>query len=144
MERSPSVCLSPFEASLRIPPPSSSSGTRRAQRAVDDEYSNYCASWHEPNVKDAIKWWMEQRSTFPKLSRLALTLLAVPAQSSEAERVFSTMTQLVTSDRASLSKQSCEMEVLSFRWRDILPQALDIDQIDCGDAEVDDSEVIMV
>ena len=95
-------------------------------------------------MKDAIKWWIEQRSTFPKLSRLALTLLAVPAQSSEAERVFSTMTQLVTSDRASLSKQSCEMEVLSFRWRDILPQALDIDQIDCGDAEVDDSEVIMV
>jgi hypothetical protein len=114
------------------------------QRAVDDEYSNYCASWHEPNVKDTIKWWMEQRSTFPKLSRLALTLLAVPAQSSEAERVFSTMNQLVTSDRASLSQQSSEMEVLSFRWREILPQALDVSSIECDEAGGDDDDVIMV
>jgi len=88
---------------------------------------------------------MEQRSTFPKLSRLALTLLAVPAQSSEAERVFSTMNQLVTSDRASLSQQSCEMEVLSFRWRELLPQVLDVSGIECGEADGDDDgDVIMV
>jgi hAT family C-terminal dimerisation region len=88
---------------------------------------------------------MEQRSTFPKLSRLALTLLAVLAQLSEAERVFSTINQLVTSNRASLSQQSCEMEVLSFRWRELLPQALDVSGIKYGEADGnDDGDVTMV
>ena len=42
-----------------------------------DELDTYLASDVE-DVEDAIKWWHEHRSTYPRLSCMALNYLTIP------------------------------------------------------------------
>ena len=86
---------------------------------------------------------MEHLEIYPILYQHALTLLAVQAQSLEAVRVFSTMNQLVSNDRASLSAESCKRDVLSFRWRELFPWSLNVNTINAG-TQVDLTELDVV
>ena len=52
---------------------------------------------------DLLKWWESEKETFPRLSKLALCLLAVPATSAPSERVFSTAGLTISSKRSQLS-----------------------------------------
>lgn len=56
-----------------------------------DELTDY--NKHPPVVLPAgvnvIEWWIQQRSTHPRLAQWALDVLSVPAMSAECERVFS-------------------------------------------------------
>jgi hypothetical protein len=103
-----------------------------------DEYERYCISWASSNVSNPLEWWMEeqQQLEYPILSRLALPLLAIPAQSSESERIFSTMNQLVTEDRHSMRPENIAKEVLLFKWRRLIPNGLDYNIIDCEGAKI--------
>ncbi|KIM61748.1 hypothetical protein SCLCIDRAFT_51980, partial [Scleroderma citrinum Foug A] len=38
---------------------------------------------------DALKWWHEQHSKYPRLSCMALDYLTIPATSIDVERLFS-------------------------------------------------------
>lgn len=70
----------------------------------------------DEDVTDPLLWWISHQSQYPILSKLALSMLAIPAQSAEAERVFSTMSQVVPMDRHSLIPHHIEEEVLSIKW----------------------------
>lgn len=104
---------------------------KKGKSRVLDEYEQYCATAADECITDPLQWWLGNRTTYPILSGLALTLLAIPAQSAECERVFSSMNQLVTEDRHSLTPENIESEVLLFKWLKELPGLIDVDRIDC-------------
>jgi hypothetical protein len=43
-----------------------------------DELSVYLAQPLQPGVRDALKWWYDNRFTFPRLSRMARDYLSIP------------------------------------------------------------------
>lgn len=43
----------------------------------------------QPPIEQLVNWWSMAGSLYPKLSRIALDTLSVPAMSAECERVFS-------------------------------------------------------
>ena len=52
---------------------------------------------------DLLEWWKQQSGTFPRLSRLARSILAVPATSTPSERVFSIAGLTLLAKRSSLA-----------------------------------------
>jgi hypothetical protein len=44
---------------------------------------------------DPLAWWKTQAETYPRLTALARNVLAIPATSTPAERVFSTAGNLI-------------------------------------------------
>jgi hypothetical protein len=65
-----------------------------------------------------LAWWcrIEQRSRYPRLSRMAIAILSIPPESAEAERVFSGARRTCTWDRLSLSCTSIEMIECIGNW----------------------------
>lgn len=47
---------------------------------IDDELEDYFGTPRE-HVTDVIRWWYDRRSTWPRLSRMALDYLSVPGMS---------------------------------------------------------------
>ena len=68
-----------------------------------DEVSIYL---NEPphQVQDPIRWWRDNEGRFPRLSKMAFTLLSIPGMSAECERVFSLAKLLLTSQRQGMSE----------------------------------------
>ncbi|SCO88905.1 uncharacterized protein FRV6_13033 [Fusarium oxysporum] len=63
---------------------------------------NISAGWQasvsgsDKDVADPVEYWVLKRSEYPRLSRMALDVMTVPAMSSECERLFSTTGLMVT------------------------------------------------
>ena len=76
-----------------------------AIQAKADEFDDYAGT---PTfmTDDAIGWWKLQRDRYPKLSRMAFDLLAIPAMSDECERTFSRAGYAINSRRSMLG---CDM-----------------------------------
>jgi hypothetical protein len=68
------------------------------------------------DVEDPIQWWLGQVKTFPRLSRLALDILAIPAMASDCERQFSIAKLLLTSQRHRLQEGIIEQIQLMKNW----------------------------
>ncbi|RYC80017.1 hypothetical protein BFJ63_vAg17098 [Fusarium oxysporum f. sp. narcissi] len=49
-------------------------------------------------VDDPIRWWIDHSNAFPRLSRFALDILAIPAMSTDCERAFSLAKLTIRSD----------------------------------------------
>ncbi|GBE82247.1 hypothetical protein SCP_0406310 [Sparassis crispa] len=47
------------------------------------------------NVSDPLKWWSDNHRAYPKLSRMVLDYLSIPATFTAVERVFSQGRQLL-------------------------------------------------
>lgn len=62
-----------------------------------------------------MKWWAERRAEFPRLSRLALDILAIPACRPTA-RVTSSARLAITSQRPHLQDVTIEMIQLLRNW----------------------------
>ncbi|OAA52146.1 Ribonuclease H-like protein [Cordyceps fumosorosea ARSEF 2679] len=62
-----------------------------APTAGADEYARWQASMSEldRDVADPVEYWHLKRFEYPKLSRMALDVMTVPAMSAECERLFS-------------------------------------------------------
>ncbi|KAJ4177532.1 hypothetical protein NW767_015096, partial [Fusarium falciforme] len=67
-------------------------------------------------VNDPIQWWIDHRNAFPRLSRFALDVLAIPAMATYCERAFSLAKLTVTSQRHSLLGSSIESVQLLKNW----------------------------
>lgn len=55
-----------------------------------------------------VRFWKERQSSFPLLFRLACRVYATPVSSCTSERVFSTVKNIVTSDRSRLTSEALE------------------------------------
>ena len=60
---------------------------------------------------DVLAWWKSQKDTYPRLSLLARTILAIPATSAPSERVFSTAGLTVNAKRSSLAPSTVDKVV---------------------------------
>lgn len=65
-----------------------------------------------------LGWWLEpcQRRTYPRLYRMAVDILSVPAMSAEAERVFSRARRTITLDREKLKAESVSQKECLKSW----------------------------
>jgi hypothetical protein len=66
--------------------------------AQADEYIRWQASvsGSDKDVADPVEYWILKRFEYPRLSRMALDVMTVPAMSSECERLFSATGLMVT------------------------------------------------
>jgi hypothetical protein len=67
-------------------------------------------------VNGSILWWTNHRNDFPRLSRFALDVLAIPAVTTDYSRAFSLAKLTVTSWRHSLLGLSIESDQLLKNW----------------------------
>ena len=71
----------------------------------------------EPHcVDDPVQWWLDRRNSFPRLSRFALDLLAIPAMADDCERAFSVAKLTITSQRHALGETKTEQTQLMKNW----------------------------
>lgn len=100
------------------------------------------------DTADPITWWLEdtQQRTFPRLSRMAVTVLSAPAMSAESERVFSLTRRTLSWDRLRLASTTVEQIECQRSW---IKQGLvsicyesdvgdDEDSDDCSDGAEDE------
>ena len=74
-----------------------------------DEYARYCES-PTVEIEDALQWWLEstQQRNFPNLSKMALNILSIPSMSSEPERVFSSINNMMNDKRMTMGMGTLE------------------------------------
>jgi hypothetical protein len=72
--------------------------------ATHDEYTAWIATADPGDclVDNPIQYWLLRRRQYPRLSRMAIDLLSIPAMSSEPERIFSLAGYMVTAQRGRL------------------------------------------
>lgn len=89
--------------------------TPHESEPIDDEYDRYCRS-PVASTNDLIKWWVNHKLEYPRLSQMAFDLLSIPATETECERLFSGCGNLITDRRNSLSVESVESTELLKVW----------------------------
>jgi hypothetical protein len=68
------------------------------------------------NAANPLMWWVKNRLTYPKLSRMALDYLSVPASSTAVERVFSLGRRLLPFTRCGLSAATMRTYLCLGSW----------------------------
>ena len=103
-ERSPSR----FQAFMDAPLP-------RGVDEDEDELERYYRMGSQ-KIEDPVQWWLGNRDIFPRLSRLALDIFAIPAMASDCERAFSNAKLTMTSQRIRMSDLTLEVLQLLKNW----------------------------
>jgi hAT family C-terminal dimerisation region len=88
-----------------------------SEATIVDEYQAYISSPAVP-TNDAIGWWRDHQTTYPKLSQMAFDLLSIPAMSAECERVFSLTKLTITSQRNRMTETTMEAIQCMKNWLD--------------------------
>ena len=70
-----------------------------------------------PEDGDVLSWWKNHSSIFPQLSRLAPSLLSIPASSTTSERVFSETGRILEARRQQLNPDSLDSLVFLRNFR---------------------------
>jgi hypothetical protein len=83
---------------------------------VMNELEQYLEIRPDKRIKDPIAWWVERKQAFPRLSRLALDLLAIPAMADHCERQFSLAKLSVSTQRCRLQARTLEFLQLLRSW----------------------------
>ena len=73
-----------------------------------EEIMKYLASPCLPRTCDPLLFWVQQRVTYPRLARLSLRYLCVPASSAAVERIFSIAGNICKPNRSSLTDTTFE------------------------------------
>ncbi|KAF5335302.1 hypothetical protein D9611_011794 [Ephemerocybe angulata] len=81
-----------------------------------DELDHYLSEDVDRSVVDAIPWWHKHRKMYPRLSRMALDYLTIPATSVDVERVFSRGRLIITHLRNRLTAQSIRALLCMNYW----------------------------
>jgi hypothetical protein len=105
----------PYKASTGLSAAFVARKRRRINTIVtESEYVRYVDRFDFTNdeIPDVPSWWREHSVEFPILSSMALDILAVPAMSTEVERVFSDAGRLISDDRGSLGDPAIEACVI--------------------------------
>ena len=86
-----------------------------------DEFEDYCAEavYDIGDKISALQWWRQdaQIRRWPRLSRMAVDILSIPAMSDKAERVFSGARRTVTWDRTLMSPETLEQRECLKHWK---------------------------
>src|ERR1700719_4150715 len=88
------------------------------QTFADNWESFIAADPTEMPTKTALEWWCQeqQQSRSPRLSRMAIDILSIPAMSAEVERVFSGARRQIPWREASLGAKMVEQMECLKHW----------------------------
>ncbi|OAQ58218.1 ribonuclease H-like protein [Pochonia chlamydosporia 170] len=84
-----------------------------------DEYEDYISyDPYDITPMTALSWWLQeqQRKRWPRLSRMAIDILSMPAMSDEPERVFSGTRRTISWERAQLDADQVEKGECLKQW----------------------------
>ena len=84
----------------------------RPKDKLDDFTSSTTIDIDNPRL-----WWIQHQKDYPRLSVMALDLLAIPAMSSEVERVFSSTGLMITDRRNRLKEDIIEAVECMKSWQ---------------------------
>jgi len=85
----------------------------------DTEDALYCNSPTESDVQPEVYWAkMSSTNTYPRLAKLARTLLSIPASSGSVERLFSVSGAIVRARRSRLAAPTVESVLLAMEYKD--------------------------
>ncbi|KAM9873933.1 hypothetical protein VDGL01_11997 [Verticillium dahliae] len=75
-----------------------------------DEYEAYTSQSPIPIDCSPLAWWLrnEQKERFPRLSKMAIDILSIPAMSADPERTFSGARRTISWDRMLLGASTIE------------------------------------
>ena len=79
------------------------------------ELERYYRLEHQ-DVSDPVQWWIDHKGSFPRLSKFALDILAIPAMAADCERAFSRAKLTISSQRHSLKESRIEQLQLMKNW----------------------------
>jgi hAT family C-terminal dimerisation region len=95
-------------------------GTTKPTATVD-EIEKFGREDQLPEETDIIGWWKTRAPVYPRLSKMAMDYLAVPASSVPAERANSEAKRIFDG-RLSLTPITFKAEMCVRSWLDVLPQ----------------------
>jgi hypothetical protein len=83
-----------------------------------DTYKSFTAQTPIAIDCSALAWWLreEQQQRYPRLSRMAIDILSIPAMSAEPERVFSGARRTISWDRCQLGSRTIERGECMKSW----------------------------
>ena len=81
---------------------SSDDSLPREKNVIEDEIQTYLRDPKSDIKAEPLLFWKVNYARFPRLSLLATKYLSIPATSVQAERIFSTLGNVVTKKRACL------------------------------------------
>lgn len=95
--------FNPFEKNSRLP----SSTPVYAATIISDEYQAWQTDREggDGNVRNPIHYWINKKSRYPRLSRMALDFLTIQPMSAECERLFSAAGKIVSGLRTDLDAE---------------------------------------
>src|SRR5579859_4930468 len=109
-----------------------------------NEFTNYLATKRDKSVKDQLAWWFKSQSIFPKLSKMACDVYAVPATGAGVEREFSISGRVITKQCNRLSPSTIRDLMQYKRWvaryGSIWVDLVDQKKAAEGASEVDDTD----
>jgi hypothetical protein len=88
-----------------------------------------------PNMIDCspLAWWLreEQQQRYPRLSKMAIDILSIPAMSAEPERVFSGARRTIAWDRCQLGGRTVERGECMKNWiKSGITQGIPVDLVE--------------
>jgi hypothetical protein len=93
------------------------------------------------SITDALEWWKGSHSMYPKLSKMARDVLAVPATGAGVEREFSISGRVVTKQRNRLSPTTIRDIMQYKRWVARHGMAIPDEQLLADFYETEDDEM---
>jgi hypothetical protein len=98
-----------------------------------DEYESYTCQPPIPIDCTPLAWWLrnEQKERFPRLSKMAVDVLSIPAMSADPERTFSGARRTVSWDRMLLGAPTIEKGECLKSWiRSGITEGLQVDEVE--------------
>lgn len=91
---------------------------QKQKNKLQDEYTRFINASQEDVGMPPLQWWQEpaQQSAYPRLAKMAVDLLSVPAMSAEAERVFSHGRRLIPYTRNALAAVTVNQVLCLKHW----------------------------
>lgn len=86
------------------------------QPRISDEVTAYVEDHFNETastVFDLLVFWHTEEDRYPKISKLALRIFAIPASSAACERAFRRLKSIVTKNRETLSPKTVSHLILS-------------------------------
>jgi hypothetical protein len=87
----------------------------KKRKKVKSELERYLTTDIE-EVSDVLAWWKAHQATYPVLSQMAFDVLALPAMSTEVEKLFSSAGLVITERRARTLPDLAENNQLLKAW----------------------------
>ncbi|KFA81610.1 hypothetical protein S40288_09580 [Stachybotrys chartarum IBT 40288] len=103
-----------------------------------DEYKAFIAETPVAIDCSPLAWWLreEQQQRYPRLSRMAVDILSIPAMSAEPERIFSGARRTISWDRCRLGSRTIERGECMKSWiKSGITQGIPVDLAEEGGNE---------